>query len=71
MIILVKMKFNKSHTYFPGQAVNSFLKSIKERDKYIAANAIGSTDIATISRTLSYDSHPVNVSPFEKRSLYV
>ena len=38
--------------------MNSFLKSMYDKDQYIAANAMGSTDIATMSSTLSYDSHP-------------
>ena len=40
-------------SYFPGHAVNSRLKSIKEIDQYIAAKAIGSTENETIRRTLS------------------
>ena len=40
-------------SYFPGHAVNSRLKIIKEIDQYIAAKAIGSTENETIRRTLS------------------
>ena len=40
-------------SYFPGHAVNSRLKSMKEIDQYIAAKAIGSTENETIRRTLS------------------
>ena len=48
-----KKKKTAPRSYFPGHAVNSRLKSIKEIDQYIAAKAIGSTEKETIRRTLS------------------
>ena len=49
----VNEKNTAPRSYFPGHAVNSRLKSIKEIDQYIAAKAIGSTENETIRRTLS------------------
>ena len=40
-------------TNFPGHAVNSLRKSMKEMDQYMAAKAIGITEKSTMRSTLS------------------